>query len=177
VTDVVDRVSDVGGLPVELVSWPRESARRDALARAGVPRMLLVDSDAMPPAVLGVDEDWVRLPAAPGELTSRAAHLLRATSHLRTDSPFVDTERVLHRAGATVPLTAMEATITVLLLQHPGEVVDHAMLEREIWHGEAPSRAAIDAAIYRLRRRLAGLSMCIRSIRGRGFVLDLQGGR
>ena len=78
---------------------------------------------------------------------------------------------MLHRAGLTVTLTVAEASIMSLLIAHVGSVVSHASLEAAVWDGLAPSRDAIDAAIYRLRRRLAGLSLCIRSVRGRGFTL------
>lgn len=73
-------------------------------------------------------------------------------------------------ARAAVLLTATEATIMALLLAHLGEIVSHTELENGVWHGAVPSHDALDAAIYRLRRRLTGLSLRIRSVRGRGFV-------
>ena len=136
-----------------------------------MPRLLLVAADASAPEVVGVDEDWIRLPAADSDVVARATQLLRFDANLRGDEPHIDGSRVLHRAGLTITLTAGEAAIMSLLMRHMGQVVSHAELETEVWDGEAPSRDAIDAAIYRLRRRLAGLSMCIRSVRGRGFVL------
>ena len=172
-TDLGERLVDLAGLPVELVLWPSEDNRRDALARAGVPRLLLVAPHAAPPAAVGIDEDWVRLPAADSDLMLRATQLLRFDARLRIDVPFVDENRVLHRAGRTATLTHAEASIMSLLIARAGEVVPLADLESEAWGGVAPSRDAIDAAIYRLRRRLEGLSLCIRSVRNRGFVLYL----
>ena len=51
---------------VELVAWPAEDGRRQVLARAGVPRLLLVREGADAPHPLGLDEDWVRVPAEAG---------------------------------------------------------------------------------------------------------------
>lgn len=173
-TELAESFVEVGGLPVELVSWPAECGRRDLLARAAVPRLLLVAADAAPPAGVGLDEDWVRLPATERDVMARAAQLLRFDANLRTDDPYIDDNRVLHRAGLTVTLTIAEASMMSLFIRHAGMVVSHSQLENDVWDGIAPSRDAIDAAVYRLRRRLAGLSLCIRSVRGRGFVLYLN---
>ncbi len=158
--------------PVEVVRWPTEASLRESLARVGVPRLLLIDADGEPPRSLGVDEDWVRLPVNDGDLLARATRLGQQASHLHRDEPYIDRHRVLHRAGTSVPLTATEAAILNLLLKHQGSVVLVADLERDVWHGHPQSREAIDAAIYRLRRRLSGFSLVIRSVRGRGFVID-----
>ncbi len=173
-TDLDEPLNDLVGLPVELVSWPAGGDRRDALARAAVPRLLLVAADAAPPDVVGVDEDWIRLPAAESDVRARATQLLRFDARLRSDAPYIDDNRVLHRAGRTVTLTIAEAAIMSLLIQNSGTVVTHRELESDVWDGVAPSHDAIDAAIYRLRRRIGGLSLCIRSVRGRGFVLNVN---
>ena len=175
--DLAEPLSDLAALPVEVVMWPSEHHRRDALARAGVPRLLLVAPDVSPPDLVGVDEDWIRLPAADRDVLARAVQLLRFDAHLRGDEPYIDSNRVLHRAGMTVSLTATEASIMSLLLNHAGRVVSQAELENAAWDGVAPSRDAIDAAIYRLRRRLSGLSLSIRAVRSRGYVLDVNTSR
>ena len=173
VSDLAVRWSSLDRLPVELLEWPAENARREVLARAGVPRVLLIAAESSPPATLGVDEDWVRLPASESDVVARATRLLLRDS-IRSDTPYVDAHRVLHRAGATVTLSSCEAAITSLLLRRAGDVVSRTELEHEVWNGSAPSHDAIDAAIYRLRRRLAGMSLCIRSARGRGFVMFID---
>ena len=174
-TDLAEPSLDLGSVPVELVYWPADATVRDSLARAGVPRMLLVAADAEPPATLGVDEDWVRMPATAADVIARARQLLRFDELLRVDKPFIDEHRVLHRAGMTVHLSAAEAAVLTVLLRDEGHVVGHVELERAVWLDAAPSRDALDALVYRLRRRVSGLGMSIRSNRSRGFALFLSG--
>jgi DNA-binding response OmpR family regulator len=160
---------------VELVRWPTEADRRDAFARAGIPRLLLIEDGAALPASVGIDEDWVRLPAGDDEIHARAARLRRVVDDLADNSlPHIDEHRVLHRAGMTVPLSSHEVAIVEVLLARAGKVVPRKELEEHAWNGAAPSGDAVDAAIYRLRRRLTGLGISIRSVRSRGFSLQFS---
>ena len=169
--DLADRCNSIGGLPIEFVSWPADQDRRAALARAAIPRVLLVAPDAEAP-VVGVDEDWLRLPATEADAFARARQLLRHRVQVQSDVPFIDAERVLHRAGSTVVLTPTEAAILSTLLDHVGSVVDYDDLAERVWH-RALSRDTMDAAMYRLRRRLDGLHVHIAALRGRGYQLSL----
>jgi DNA-binding response OmpR family regulator len=171
VNDLADRCNSVGGLPIEFVAWPADEGRREALSRAAIPRLLLVAPDAVAP-VVGVDEDWIRLPATEADAFARARQLLRHGTQVQSDVPFIDAERVLHRAGSTVVLTPTEAAILSTLLDHVGCVVDYGDLAETVWR-RALGRDAMDAAIYRLRRRLDGLHLHISAVRGRGYRLSL----
>jgi hypothetical protein len=64
VADVIPSDADLESLEdlaehagVELVTWPADEHRRQSLARAGVPRLLLVSPEADAPTGLGLDED------------------------------------------------------------------------------------------------------------------------
>jgi Transcriptional regulatory protein, C terminal len=188
VTDLAERTSRQSGgtqlsdmhgtrqsLPVEVVDWPVDAGRREAFARAGVPRLLLVAPGAPPPDVIGVDEDWIRLPATDDDVLARAIHVMRLGERRRTDLPYVDDHRVLHRAGVSVPLTTRDARMLELLLRNVGSVVAYDELIRVVWSNDVPTREAVEAATYRLRRRISGLSMSIKAVRARGVVLHLDG--
>ena len=162
-------------LPVEVVDWPVEAGRREAFARAGVPRLLLVAPGAPPPDVIGVDEDWIRLPATDDDVLARAIHVMRLGERRRTDLPYVDDHRVLHRAGVGTAHHTRRARMLELLLRHVGSVVSYEELTRVVWSNDAPTREAVEAATYRLRRRISGLSMSIKAVRGRGVALYLDG--
>ena len=157
---------------VELVSWPADERRRQHLARAGVPRLLLVARAAVAPAGLGLDEDWVRMPAAKGDVISRLERLTRVLEQLQHDHPVVDSNHIIHFGGTSVRLSRAQAALVTMLLECPGRVVDRARLERIVWPYGAPGPKALDGVVFRLRRRLQGLGLVVRSAHARGFALD-----
>jgi len=159
-------------LGVELVEWPRQSALRSALARAGVPRLLVVADCHEPPSPLGLGEDWVRSSATDDELIAKAEHLLHRMAEYAAVAPAIGPDRVLTRAGASVALSPSEATIVTTLLEHSGSIVPRDDLERLLWpDGKVPGQRSLDYVVQRLRRRIADLDICINTSRGRGFVI------
>jgi len=155
---------------VELVRWPRQRTLRARLARAGVPRLLLVDADAPLPDDLAIDEDWLRWPADGDEVESRARHLCRTIVARRTERPWLEPNGVLHRGTATVVLPASEAVVAEALLRARGGVVARAELEALLWPGGSPpGPRALDGVMYRLRRRLRAVGLVVRTARRRGF--------
>lgn len=156
---------------VALLEWPREQARRDGLARQGVPRLLLVAEDAPPPTALGDDEDWIRLPADEQDVYARVRRLGVWSASREAPSPVLLADRVLRRGDAMIVLTPLEAVLTAVLLDEPGRVVPRSRLEQAAWPDGEPNRRATDTHLYRLRRRLQGLGLAIAAVRGRGFAL------
>jgi DNA-binding response OmpR family regulator len=168
----VERLAHLG---VELVEWPAQSALRSALARAGVPRLLLVGPDDDPPSPLGLGENWIRSPASDEEVVAGAQHLLQRMAEYATVAPSLGPDRVLTRAGASVALSPSEATIVATLLAHPGSIVPRDHLEGLLWpDGNVPGHRSLDYAVQRLRRRIADLDICINTSRGRGFVIYID---
>ena len=172
--DSSSRASALDRLGVELVHWPRDDALRRRLARAGIARLLLVEHEADAPVEVGLDEDWVRLPADERELWTRAERLSRLSTALEREVPLLHGRVLTHGAGTAV-LSRSEATVADLLLGAIGNVVTRAELESALWPDGAPaSGRALDAVVERLRRRVAGLHLCIRSVRSRGFVIYME---
>jgi hypothetical protein len=163
-------------LGVELLHWPRDEVLRGRLARAGIARLLLVEQGVEPPTGIGVDEDWVRLPADERELWTRAERLWRLSAALDLEVPVLHDGRVLTHGTGTVVLSRSEAVAIRLLLDSIGVVVPRRVLDEALWPDGAPSSGrALDALIERLRRRVSGLHLCIRSVRGKGFLIYLDG--
>jgi two-component system OmpR family response regulator len=163
-------------LGVELVHWPRDEVLRRRLARAGVARLLLVEQDAAAPTAVGVDEDWIRLPADERELWTRAERLCRLSAALDRELPVLHEGRVLTHGAGTVVLSKSEAVVIRLLLDSIGNVVPRQVLDDALWPAGAPrSGRALDALIERLRRRIVGLHLCIRSVRTKGFLIYMDG--
>ena len=166
---LMERLARLG---IELVRWPEQATLRSALARAGVPRLLLVDADASPPNPLGLAEDWASSSADEAQLIAKGEQLLERMAEYATVAPTIDSDRVLRRAGSSVTLSPSEAKIVGCLLDHSGTVVGRDELERLLWpDGHAPGQRSLDYVVQRLRRRIAELNICINTSRGRGFVI------
>jgi len=166
--------ADLPGVHVELVQWPRDEALRTNLARAGVARLLLVAADADPPDVVGVNEDWIRVPADERDLIHRAQRLSRWVAHLASEQLVLDPNRIVHRGGAAAVLSELEATLLEELLSVPG-VISREQLERAVWPDGVPSARSLDNLVFRLRGHLERLGVAVRSARSKGFVVEVDG--
>ena len=165
----------LGRLGVELLAWPDQAALRSALARAGIPRLLLVDASGEPPNPLGMGEDWVRLPVDDEDLVAKAESLLGRMARLASVAPTIDADRVLRRAEASVSLSPSEAKIATRLLEQSGTVIGREELEHLLWpDAPVPSQRSLDYVVQRLRRRLADINIFITTARGRGFVIYVE---
>jgi hypothetical protein len=162
----------IGGL-VELVRWPRDAERRLLLRRAGIPCLLLVDQDTLPPTPLALTEDWMFVPADERDLHARAWRLAHYIGRLDASAPVL-ADGVLHRGDHIVVLTASEQIVAASLLDAAGGVVGRHELEARLWPQGPPSDRALDDVVYRLRRRCTEVGLRIRAVRGRGFAAEVQ---
>jgi DNA-binding response OmpR family regulator len=159
---------------VVLVRWPAESHRRQQLVDDGRPRLLVVEEGAAPPEPVDCLEDWVRAPPDEAELAARMRALaVRARSHCVPDDPVIDDDGVLRRGRAWVSLPPVEARLTAALLERIGTVVSREALSRAGWPDGAPGRNALDVHVLRLRRRLGAVGLAIRTVRSRGYLLEV----
>jgi DNA-binding response OmpR family regulator len=157
---------------VVLVRWPREAETRDRLAAEGRPRLLLVEDSAAPPLVEDLLEDWVRIPSPDTDVRARLETLTLRARALAPLQPTLDDDGVMRHNGVWVSLPPVEARITRLLLDRIGAVVSREALARAGWPDGAPGRNALDVHVLRLRRRLAGVDLAIRTVRSRGYLLE-----
>lgn len=158
---------------VEIVAWPFDERHRQVLARAGVPRLLLVAADTAPPTDLGLDEDWIHVPCSGDAVVERMEELGRSLERLGRNRPTVDPqEHVVRRGTASVVLSVSQLIVVGALLADHGSVVPRDVLEALVWPGGAPGSKALDAVVFRLRRRLAGLGLVVRTAHGQGFAID-----
>jgi DNA-binding response OmpR family regulator len=163
-------------MEVVVLRWPAGEARRQRLRAAGVPRLLLVDASAAAPAVEDDLEDWTRAPTTDADLRARIDALgrrARARSVAGDGVPDLDGDGVLRYGGAWVALPPVDARLAEALLERLGAVVSRDALARAGWPAGAPGRNALDVHILRLRRRLTPLSLTIRTVRARGYLLEV----
>jgi hypothetical protein len=159
---------------VVLLRWPLEQDRRELLAAQGRPRVLLVEGGGPAPAVADCLEDWIRLPASDADIDARARAVAeRALTHLPV-RPELDPDGVLRCGAEWVSLPPVEARLMTALLDRFGAVVSRDQLARAGWPKGAPGRNALDVHMLRLRRRIAPLSLVIKTVRSRGYLLEFE---
>jgi DNA-binding response OmpR family regulator len=134
--------------------------------------LLLVESGEVPPAVLDVLEDWIRVPADDADLRARVATLQARYESAGAAAPALDDDGVIRLGSAWASLPPVEARITNALLERYGAVVSRDVLAASGWPDGAPGRNALDVHVLRLRRRLAPLGLVIRTVRSRGYLLE-----
>ena len=150
----------------------------------GVPVLMLTALDDVADRIRGLDggaDDYLAKPFDFGELLARLRVLIRrgpdqrsrafTVANLRIDPA----TRVVTRAGRQVELTQREFDLFGYLLAHRGRVVTRAEILRAVWDPDYRGSANVtDVYIGYLRKKLEPTSgpPLIRTIRGRGFMLD-----
>ena len=170
------RFRSVPVVDVVLVRWPMESDRRQELAAAGVPRLLLLENDVEPPLADDCLEDWVWVPASERAVAARVAGLSVRQRQHNGSIPELDADGVLRMGDAWVSLPPVEARLCHALLGRFGAVVGREALTRAGWvDAPPPGRNVLDVHVLRLRRRLHPVGLAIRTIRSRGYLLEAAG--
>jgi DNA-binding response OmpR family regulator len=156
---------------VKVLRWPADSRKREQCEVLGVPRLLVVEGGAALPTCLDALEDWVRPPISQEELKVRTATLEARARH--NAQPTVDANEMLCFGNRRLQLSAGEAKLMRLFVEHYGSVVPREQLAESGWPREDPPRRnALDLRILRLRRRVEPLSLSIRTVWGRGYLLE-----
>jgi hypothetical protein len=155
---------------VAVVRWPRQQARVDDLARRRVPRLLLVAPDAEPPPTEPLC-DWVREPADERDVQSRIVVL---RSRASAERPILDDFGLVWRGSVWVALSPIEARLVAAFLARPARVLSRRRLEQIGWPDGIPNRRSIDGRIKVLRPRLAPVGLRIHTVRGQGYLAEIQ---
>ena len=155
---------------VAILAWPEQADAAAACARAGRPRLLLVATDAEPPADWDDLTDWVRLPVDDRDLCARVAALQRLASSV--PEPVLDEYDVLRRGDRWTALAPIEARLMEALLARCGSVVSRRDLGSAAWPNGMPGARAVDARLRRLRDRVEPLGLRIHNVRQRGLLLE-----
>lgn len=153
--------------------WPAEQEARNRFRVLGRPRLLLVEEHADPPVSADELEDWIRMPVDDVDLRARLDGLQLRIDARREVVPRLDDDGVLRLGDGWVSLPPVEARLTDALLDRLGAVVSRDALAQAGWPGGAPGRNALDVHVLRLRRRIDDLGLRIRTVRSRGYLLEL----
>jgi hypothetical protein len=166
-------VASMTGVDVVMVRWPGDEDRLDRLRAERRPRLLLVESGAAPPLPADDLEDWIRVPAQEVDMMARLAGLERRYRENGTVLPEVGEDGVLRMGRTWVSLPPVDHRLATVLVERFGAVVSREALARAGWPEGSPARNALDVHVLRLRRRLGPLGLVIRTVRSRGYALEL----
>ncbi len=170
----MERTIDAPVSDVTVIRWPAEAERLERLRAAGTPRLALVAPHA--PAFHATDplEDWVRMPADEGDVRARVRSLVERADEHRRGEPEIGDDRVLRYGRWWTPLAPTEARLVGPLVARFGNVVARSELARAGWPDGPPSRNTLDVQLGRLRRRLDGSGLVLRTVRSRGCLLSIS---
>jgi hypothetical protein len=163
-----------GGTAPVVLRWPAEQLTVAHLATRGIPRLLLVDREGDPPVCVDPLEDWVRLPVDDRDVDARLLALRGRAERWFPSSPRprLDGKGRLLRGSKWVALSPIEEQLSGALLEHYGEVVPDDEVLARAWPSGDGNPATLRVQVMRLRRRIAGLGLEIRTIRAKGHLLQ-----
>lgn len=160
------------------------------LSNPSLPVLILTALDSLDDRVAGLNagaDDYLTKPFDFPELEARLRALLRrsrshkASSDLGQLSVQRDT-RCARVAGEMLELSPREWALLDLLLTHHGRVITKEEIN-QAWAGERGAERggepvaatnAVEVYIHRLRRKLEGAEVAIRTVRGLGYLLEAE---
>lgn len=156
---------------VVFVRWPAQADLRTRCRKEGMPRLLVVEAGAQPPISSDPVEDWVRPPVSRDDLEARVAVLQNRFDSNRV--PTIDSTGTLGFGHHSITVSATQTELMRLLVDRFGDVVHRDEFVRCFaLRALTLNRNALDLHIMRLRRRLQPIELSIRTVWGRGYMLE-----
>lgn len=151
-----------------------------------VPVLILTARDTVEDRVSGLDagaDDYVTKPFELVELAARVrAFARRRTGQVQPQlevGPLVfDTvSREVRAAGRRLALSMRELSVLEMLMARAGRVITKRQIVSSLSAWDADfSENAVEVYVYRLRKRLEGSGASIQTVRGFGYLLDVETG-
>jgi hypothetical protein len=89
--------------------------------------------------------------------------------------PVIDEYGLLRRGGRWVSLTPTEERVMRVLLERAGRVCSRTLLTDAGWPRGPANERILDSYVRRLRAKIPEFGLAIRTVRKRGFLLDVDG--
>lgn len=149
-----------------------------------LPVLVLTARDALADRVAGLDagaDDYLSKPFELDELAARVRAFARR--HFGTVIPVIEfgsisfdtAHRELRVAGELFTVSVREMSVLEILLSRAGKVVTKQQITQALSAMDADfSENAVEVYVYRLRKRLEGRGVAIKTVRGFGYMLELE---
>ena len=177
---------DVFGLLILDLGLPKidgfEVLKRLRRRNASMPVLILSGREKPEEKIMGLDlgaDDYIVKPFSVNELLARVRALLRrgksAVSPVVTygSLTFDTVGRTAAVQGRAVSLSLHETGVLEVLLHRFGRVVSKEQLVEQLYsYDKEVSHNAIEVYVHRVRRKLSGAGVTVRTLYGRGYLLD-----
>ena len=171
-------ILDLGLPKIDGLEVLRRLRKRNSL----LPVLILSGREQPEEKVAGLDlgaDDYLVKPFSLSELQARVRALLRRSAGQAApvlaygDLVFDAVGRVASVAGKPLPLSLHEAGVLEVLLNRFGRVVSKEQLVEQLYsYDKEVSHNAIEVYIHRVRKKLVGSGVEVRTHYGRGYVVD-----
>jgi two-component system, OmpR family, response regulator len=178
---------DVFGLVILDLGLPRldgfEVLKRLRRRNTALPVLILSGREKPEEKVMGLDlgaDDYLVKPFSLNELQARVRALLRRGQQgggspmiLYGSLGFDTVARSASVNGRTLPLSLHETGVLEVLLHRFGRVVSKEQLVEQLYsYDKGVSHNAIEVYVHRLRKKIAGAGVTVRTHYGQGYALD-----
>jgi DNA-binding response OmpR family regulator len=149
-----------------------------------IPVLLLTARDGLEDRVAGLDagaDDYLTKPFELAELAARVRALARR--HLGVARPLIEfgslsfdtAHRECRVSGQRLALSVRELSVLEMLMVRAGKVVTKQQIVQGLSALDSDfSENAVEVYIYRLRKRLEGKGAAIQTVRGFGYLLEVE---
>ncbi len=160
-----------------------EVLRRLRRRNSSLPVLILSGREKPEEKVQGLDlgaDDYLVKPFSLNELQARVRALLRRGQQggvspviLYGGLGFDTVARSASINGKTLPLSTHETGVLEVLLHRFGRVVSKERLVEQLYsYDKEVSQNAIEVYVHRLRKKIAGSGVTVRTLYGQGYLLD-----